>query len=121
MNNQIKFLQVTMPDGSGWEIPAEIIANNRATHYEKREPGSYDSEFELTLHDEETLMDWASYNMSWLDVKEHATKFCEADFPNFEYGWLYGEMDCGYGSEIDEKSSKIWLLLSDSPKNKINN
>lgn len=28
-----KYLRVTMPDGSKWDLPAEVIARNRADYY----------------------------------------------------------------------------------------
>src|SRR5437879_1032139 len=81
-----RFLRVTMPDSTVWDIPAEVIAENRTQYYSAgrgktykdgklvwQEPpfelGSQEwkDEFDQSMEDYE-LTDWASNNMDWKDV-----------------------------------------------------
>lgn len=86
----MKFLRVTMPDSTVWDIPAEVIAENRTVYYSagrgktykngkvvwqepafKRGSKEWNDEFKQSMEDDE-LADWASNNMDWKDVKEFA-------------------------------------------------
>jgi hypothetical protein len=78
-----KFLIVTMSDNSQWKIPAQFIADRRAKYYSesdcKKDPTLllavvYNQEFEYALKNEEEIIDWASNNMNWSDVKDIATE-----------------------------------------------
>jgi hypothetical protein len=86
-----KFLRITMPDGSLWDVPAEIIAENRAEYYEE---DGYDEEFQYTLDDDSVLIDWAANNMDWVDVKDHAVQVVSPDVEvNFQEGWMNGNKE----------------------------
>lgn len=93
-----KYLRVTMPDSSVWDVPAEIVAKDRASYYKEKDPTSYGTpertytaEFDITMDDEYELIDWARNNMDWDDVKEFAVEDTEPDEPDFQEGWLNGE------------------------------
>lgn len=97
-----KYLRVTMPDGSRWDVPCEIIAKSRASYYAKldseRGDGTYDdlyaTEYEFTLGDEPELVDWAANNMNWSAVKEHARRV--EDPPkevDWQDGWTNGDKE----------------------------
>ena len=44
-----KYYVITMNDGSDWGVPAELIADNYATHYANDAPDSdYQDEFNTT-------------------------------------------------------------------------
>ena len=88
----MKYLRTTMPDGSKWDVPAEVIAKNRADYYEDKEPGLYDSEYEFTMENDDELADWAANNMNWEDVESDAVKYCGGDnVDDFQEGWVNGE------------------------------
>ena len=73
-----KFLRVTMPDGSKWDVPVSVIALDRAKYYADRD---FDGDVEKSLN-EDTLplfkesdfevKDWAACNMNWSDVESFA-------------------------------------------------
>lgn len=88
-----KFLRVTMPDGSEWDVPARIIALDYANYYEKTDDEMTFSEHlaHVLAHDDE-IEDWASNNMDWLDVVDHAVKVDEPP-PGVDYkdGWVNGD------------------------------
>ena len=98
-----KHLRVTMPDGSRWDVPAEIIAKSRAAYYAKADTGEdngpsfethFKKEMEYTLKNDDELCDWAGNNMNWADVSAHARRV--EDPPqevDWEEGWTNGEME----------------------------
>jgi len=96
-----KFLRVTMPDGSKWDIPAKPIAEERARYYAKSDTGKesgpeFDKVFnelvEDALEDTYEIIDWASNNMNWSDVKDVAKKVSDMEI-DFQEGWVNGEKE----------------------------
>lgn len=85
---------VTMPDGTKWSVPVQVIADSRDTHYADEQEDTIGfiragglSRFEI--------QDWAGNNMNWSDVKDYAT---EVPRPfglkvDFEEGWSNGEKE----------------------------
>lgn len=89
--NPKKYLRVTMPDNTRWDVPCEVIAKNRAEYY--KEDG-YDEEFEYTMSNEFELTDWAANNMYWDDVKKYAKQAPDATVEfDFDDGWCNGEKE----------------------------
>jgi len=92
-----KYLRVAMPDGSVWDVPAKIIADNRAKYYAEIDPDTtYEGEFDFTMTDRYELKDWAANNMDWDEVEKYATKAADrrpmtAD--EFQEGWVNGEKE----------------------------
>jgi hypothetical protein len=97
-----KYLRVTMDDGSKWDIPAKIIAINRATYYMEedfKQPDNeltkeeiYDCTFTDTMVDDSDLIDWAVNNMNWSDVQAYAVKVSTKEI-DFRESWLNGEKE----------------------------
>lgn len=59
--------------GYVWEVPAEVIAKNRAMFYADRDKDTtYDAEFEFAMGDDYELKDWFLGNMDWEDVEKEA-------------------------------------------------
>lgn len=87
-----KYLRVTMPDGSRWDVPAEFIAKHRARYYVDKDPkySYFDKEVKYALEDDYELMDWAANNMNWKDVKEQARIVEEAREVDYQEGWING-------------------------------
>lgn len=90
-------LEITMPDGSRWRVPVDIIARNRAEHYAHEFGGDVDRTLQedtipLFESDDYEIKDWAANNMNWSDVQALAT--CVAEAPtqkNYQEGWVNGE------------------------------
>jgi len=90
----MKFLRVTMPDGSKWDVPARVIAENRAKYYaEVDSDTTYQEEFEFTMSDNYELKDWAAGNMNWSDVENHAQYVINPPTPDYQEGWVNGEKE----------------------------
>lgn len=95
-----KYLRVTMPDGSTWDIPILIIAENRAKYYAENDEdflGDVEKALEedtlpLFASDEYEIMEWASNNMDWDDVSDFATmvEFSDCDY---QEGWINGDKE----------------------------
>ena len=94
-----KRLIVTMPDGSKWAVPVEIIALSRAKYY----AGEYGGDVEKSLaedtiplfeDDDYQVHDWAAGNMDWKDVEHVAVKLeAEAGTIDYQEGWINGEYE----------------------------
>lgn len=90
-----KELHVTMPDGSVWAVPVQLIATKRAEYY-AHEFGDdlYRSLAEDTLplfrSDDFEIVDWASNNMNWSDV-QHSARCVSTGDVDYDDGWDNGE------------------------------
>ncbi len=99
----VKYLKVTMSDGSKYDVPATIIAKNRALYYAKHDVKQPDNElsyeeiynqvYEDTLSDNYEFIDWAENNMNWDDIKSFAIKVQDADEVDFQECWVNGEKE----------------------------
>jgi len=96
-----KFLRVTMPDGSKWDVPVKKIAENRARYYMK-DPElvtfkkSYNEDtIPLFESDPYEITDWASNNMNWKDVVAFARKVESHQMADsdFQEGWINGDQE----------------------------
>ncbi|MFO7846010.1 MAG: hypothetical protein R6V27_05550 [Balneolaceae bacterium] len=93
-----KKLRITMPDGSKYDVPISVIAENRAENYKDE----FDNNIAMSLM-EDTLplfesspyeiTDWAAGNMNWSDVAEYAEKVGTTEDPDFQEGWVNGEKE----------------------------
>lgn len=83
-----------MPDGSKWDVPAEVIAAHRAAYYSKTTDANdvdFKSEFAVAMYDEYELSDWAENNMNWSDVATHAKRVeSNPSEPDYQEGWVSG-------------------------------
>src|SRR5687767_5542107 len=92
----MKILRVTMPDGSKWDVPADLIARSRALHYAGGDEKSveFQREFDYTMGDNGELKDWAANNMNWIDICAHAKRAVQPlAQPDFQEGWVNGEKE----------------------------
>jgi len=90
-----KYLRVTMPDGSKWDVPARVIATSRADYYYDQDFGiSQENLYYQALSSDYKLIDWAENNMDWSDVAECAVKVEEEPEPvDYQEGWVNGEKE----------------------------
>lgn len=93
---KVKYLLVTMPDGTVWEVPAAFIAKNRTAYYAEKEKfveGSKEwaDEYESSMDDSE-LMDWAASNMNWEDVEAEARRVTDP-VVDYDDGWCNGDKE----------------------------
>ena len=83
-----------MPDGSKWDVPAKLVADSRAKHYDSDPDSSYKEEFEYTMGSDYELKDWATGNMNWDEVEHKAVRVKEVEEEvDFQEGWLNGEKE----------------------------
>lgn len=99
----MKVYQITMPDGSKWNIPVTAIARSHAQYY-ARIPAEVDyagdvekcyAELSLPLltRDASEVRDWASGNMNWADVARVARPANPSGKVAVDYqdGWVNGD------------------------------
>ncbi len=93
-----KSIRISMPDGSEWDVPAGVVAHNRAVYYANLDTGNksgadhtekYQSELRYTLENHEELIDWAENNMNWSDV-QHCATMHKSGSVDYDYGWING-------------------------------
>ena len=100
-NVMARHLRVTMPDGSMWDVPVDIIARNRAQHYADEYGGdvqrSLDEDTILLFEgDDLEIMDWAVNEMNWSDVAAKAKRISYRPEPtadDFQEGWIEGDKE----------------------------
>jgi len=68
----MKLLVMTLPDGSKWGVPVDMIARNRANHYASEFGGDVERSLAedtrpLFEADSYCIEDWAVNNMNWSD------------------------------------------------------
>lgn len=96
-----KYLRVTMPDKSRWDVPAGIIADSAAKYYGEKDSGessgpkyeaAYREEYDHRMQDETDLIDWAGNNMDWQDVSQFAQLAPQSAQKPVDYqeGWVNG-------------------------------
>lgn len=98
----MKNLNIKFPNGEVFQIPTEVIAEQRTQYYagvDGFEKGSkeWEDEFNHSMRPDE-ILDWVQNNMDWIDVKEHATKVppsyitSSIDF-NYDKAWFNSEFE----------------------------
>ncbi|QMN68085.1 hypothetical protein HVW65_14420 [Citrobacter freundii] len=98
MNTVIfKELHITMPDGSVWAVPVQLIATNRAEYYSREFGGDFnrslaEDTLPLFRSDDFEIEDWAANNMNWSDV-QHAAKCVSLGDVDFQEGWVNGDKE----------------------------
>lgn len=98
-----KYLRVTMPDDSQWDVPALLIAESRARYYaeldvKRGDATDFDQAFadevEYALGDSYEIEDWAANNMNWSDVASAAVQVvAPPSTVDYQKGWVNGEKD----------------------------
>ena len=103
----MKYIRVTMPDLSKWDIPADFIAKTRAEYYANKDTKKlevipsglwgkiFNEELDYAMNDSYELFDWLSNNMNWADVKDVAEKISEIKLANedLQEGIVNGEKE----------------------------
>lgn len=97
INSMKKYLRVTMPDSSQWDVPIKLIALDRATYYLDKHPDEFetvDEALEDTIKlfesDDFEIEDWAVNNMEWNDVEDQAVRVEDPEAPDYYDGWING-------------------------------
>jgi hypothetical protein len=90
----MKYLRITMPNCQKYDVPAYLIAENRAKYYANKEgQDKYEEEYNYCLNDDYELKDWAANNMNWEDVKDKAIKVGKKEDTDYQEGWINGEKE----------------------------
>lgn len=98
------YMLVTMDDGSVWQIPVWLIAENRALHFahefnnDVHQSLAQDT-LPLFAEDKYEIKDWAENMMKWEDVEAYAVCKFSAQPPDFEDDWVNGDKEFVYESE----------------------
>ena len=87
-----KYLRVTMPDGSKWDVPLILIAENRAAAIVGAPGKEFDKEVESLLKEEYEIIDWAQNIMDWKDVVLQARMVKDAEV-DYQEGWMNGKKE----------------------------
>jgi hypothetical protein len=99
MNISNKYLRVSMPDGTKWDVPVMEIAKNRAENYKDEfgndlERSLQEDTLPLFEDDNSEVLDWAANNMDWLDVAEFALQVPLETVPtDYQEGWVNGKKE----------------------------
>lgn len=85
---------VTMTNGDEYGVPAEVIADHYAKHYEMSGE-DYKENYDAMIHFFDTndfdFADWAKDNMDWSDVADKAVLVKRAEQEvDFQEGWVNG-------------------------------
>jgi hypothetical protein len=81
-----------------WDVPAALVATDRANYYSDRAEGKpraeraqvfYD-EFMQTLDDEELLLEWAANNVMVRCCPLRETGYKRPSRPDYQEGWCNG-------------------------------
>ena len=86
-------ITVNFSDGTTWEFPASVVAANRASYYEDKEPGCYTEEFDYIMSNDDELLDWASGNMDWKDVLAYATLVDTDKLTDYVEEWVNADRE----------------------------
>jgi len=83
-------IHVVFPNGEVFDIPAQIVADDRDRNYADEEEDTIGFIRRGQLDDYE-LIDWLSNNMNWEDVAPFAVKVSEPAPINYEEAWCNAE------------------------------
>jgi len=87
----MKVLRIAMPNGTKWDVPASVIAENKARWYAEAKGSNYQDKYDDTIVSEDKIIDWAENNMNWEDVERVATKVEVPITVDYQDGWVNGE------------------------------
>ena len=90
-----KKLIVKFHRGVNYEVPARIIAENRANYYAflgefEKDSEEYYEEFNIILNDEFELFDWVQNNMRWHDLEPYAVRLENNEPIDLDEEWSVG-------------------------------
>lgn len=85
----MKKMQITFPNTEIWEIPVNVIAENRANYYAefdgfKKGSLEWQNEVDEFIDDEFELIDWATNNMLW-ESELHPYASRVESFDDYDY------------------------------------
>ena len=94
----MKVYRVTFHNGEVWDIPAELIARQRAEYYAEHDVGNTDSkeyreaveaEIKYALEeDTNEIQDWARGNTNWVDVRPYARQVRAPKPTDYPHSWV---------------------------------
>lgn len=92
----MKKIQFRASNGALLELPARVVAHNRATYYSVKENTGhegYDEEYDFTMSDDAELIDWAENNMGWADVSAFIEIVEQPQEPDYGMEWMNAELE----------------------------
>lgn len=85
------FLYIEFDDVT-FAVPVSVIAKNKADYYVKKIKNSnWKEEYDFMMNNEYNIVDWASNNMDWEDVAEHAV-LIDVKKHDYKKEWINAKM-----------------------------
>ena len=91
-------IRVTFSNGEVYDVPAQIVADDRDVHYVSDQEDTIGFIRDGSL-DKYALLDWVSNNMNWSDLASHAVKV-EVPRQPFDYESDWGNADKSLGEGV---------------------
>jgi len=86
----MKQIRIEMEDGSKWDVPLNIVAENKANYY-CESIAEFEREKTLVMNVESEGIDWLQNNMDWDDVKSVAVRV-ESEIPDYNKMMVNADM-----------------------------
>lgn len=78
----IKYLRISMPDESIWDIPLKIVLEDRKKYLKNQEENI----------DNDEIINWVEHHMKWIDIKRYAIKVINGQV-NYQLGLKQGKKE----------------------------
>jgi hypothetical protein len=93
-----KCLKVRFSNGDMFEIPARVIAENRANYYADLDgyeinSNEWEAEIISALNDEFEIEDWAANNMNWNELAPYARRIDSDKEFDYDDGWTDADIE----------------------------
>lgn len=82
-----KYIRVKFSDGAIWDVPAVLVAHNKAEYLASEYDADYSEELFDCLGFNDEIIDWAFNNMDWEDVKTYALYKGHENNTDYEDEW----------------------------------
>lgn len=101
-----KYLKVRFANGDLFEVPARVIAENRANYYADLDgydlnSNEWEAEIISALNDDFEIEDWAANNMEWRELEPYAKRIDSDEEFDYEDGWTDADVELTDLSEED--------------------
>lgn len=110
-----KYILVTFFNGDRYEIPAKVVAENRAHYCAKFEDDDtegegkynliYDEEYEYAINNNFELKDWAECCMNWKDLEPYA-KLVKREEIDLDLEWTSATKEVVEMRDLEPKEKK---------------
>lgn len=97
----MKFVKISMKDGSVWIIPGQFVASNYADEVsDRKDDVAFKEASDFCLNRNKELISWAE-QMHWSEVKHIARRIKDPDYVDYSKDWAEGTKTI-ISKELDE-------------------